>query len=191
MHKSGNMLIRNLIGKRAQAFVQDMVIAVFILSMVIVIYLNFDINHALTGESEYNSLISEAKTISDYLVGTGYPSDWNETNVVRIGLADDNNVLDTLKISTFENMTKNDYDNTRNLLRTKYDYIIFFRDYNQNILNLTGEKFIGKPGVNITNIDSQNPKHLKKISRYVVKKDGSINVSAQIIEMVIYVWSEN
>ena len=168
----------------------DMVLAVFILTMIMLLYFSYYTNEAPGNKSDYQNLVSEAKTISDYLVGTGYPRDWNESNVVRIGLTDNYNILDLSKLSRFSDLTKNDYGKTRDLLKTRYDYIVFFQDYEKNLLNLTGDRFLGKPGINNTNIESLQPSQLSRISRFVVEKQGQANITARIIEMVIYVWDE-
>ncbi|MBR9690921.1 hypothetical protein GOV08_04525 [Candidatus Woesearchaeota archaeon] len=177
--------------KKAQAFVQDLVIAILIISMISIVYFNFYTNQNISGEYVHQDLLSEAKTISDYLMGAGYPLSWNESNIVRLGITNGDNVLNATKASLFSNMTDNQtgYDKSRSLLKTKYHYIVFFRDYNGNVLNITEKNFLGKPGVNSTNIDDEAPAYLAKISRFVVLKEGTINVTARIVEMMIYVWS--
>lgn len=172
--------------KNGQAFVIDIIIAVSILCLISILYFSFYTNQNIKENTDYSNLLSEAKTISDYLTTQGYPNDWNQTNVVRLGLFNSEKILDKSKLNSYSNITTNDYYKTKEFLNTKYDYIMFFKAYNGSILNLSTIKYYGMPGVNDTNIDLQKPRHLTKISRFIVEK----NVTAQIIEMIIYVWSK-
>ncbi len=176
--------------KKAQAFTQDLIIAVVIITMMILIFFSFYTNQNIGTENIENNVMSETKTITDYLTTKGYPDDWNSTNVVRIGFTDNDYTLMLGKLELFSNMTRDDYDKARTLLKTKYDYIIFFTDYNGNVLNITNQKFIGKQGINNTNIESlESPTHISSITRFVVLRDNN-NSSVRIIEMVTYVWSK-
>lgn len=177
--------------KKAQVFVQDIVISLVIMTIIFVIYVSYYSNQNFRGENIEQDLISEAKTLTDYLTSTGYPQEWNESSVVIIGFSDIDNSISKEKLGMFTNMTKNEYEKTKFLLRTKYDYIIFFRDYYGNILNISGEKFAGKSGINDTNLElAESPGHISKISRFLVLRDGEINETAKIIEMVAYVWTK-
>jgi len=177
--------------KKAQVFVQDMIIALVLMSIMLFLFFSFYTNQNMKGENIEQSLISEAKTISDYLTSPGYPLNWNVSNVIRIGVADNNNVILEGKLSNFSEIAKNDYERTQFLLKTKYDYVVFFRDYEGNVLNISGLMFIGKNNTNSTNIEVlESPAHLLKISRFVVLKEGETNTTAKIIEMVIYVWTK-
>ncbi len=175
--------------KKAQTFTQDLVVAIIIMSMVLIVFFEFYTNQDFNGDSAEKTLLSETKTITDYLVSPGYPSDWNATDVVNIGIVDENNVIDKTKLEIFSNMTRDDYDRTRSLLKTKYDYIIFFKDYDGNVINVSGSgSYFGKPGVNDTNLDMlESPSHISKISRFVVLREGA---SSRIIEMVTYGFSK-
>lgn len=176
---------------KGQAFVQDLIIAMVIMSIVVILYFGFYTNQDTSSDSIQQSLLSETKTITDYLVSEGFPTDWNSSNVVRLGVTSDGNVINMTKLDAFSNMTITNYDNTRTLLKTKYDYIIFFRDYEGNIMNITSQIFIGKPGINITNLDSlESPTQLSKVSRFVVLREGEVNTTARIIEMVTYAWTD-
>ena len=163
-----------------------MVIAISIIAIIVILFVRFNVNNDVDGENEYNEIINQAKIVSDYLFSEGSPTNWNSTNVVRLGLTDGNNVLDKIKLEKFSNLSKLNYDKSLELLRLRYDYLVFFKDYDDNILNLTEDKYYGKNGVNDTNIEDQNPINLFKVSRFIVDKQGNINVSSRIIEMIIY-----
>lgn len=171
---------------KGQAFVQDLIIAIFIIVIFFIIFLNIEKNDVR--EDSNLGISSEAKVLSDYLVSTGYPIDWNISNVVRIGITDDNNILDKEKLNKFYNLTRDDYENVRYILGVKNDFIVFFTDYNGNLITIENLSFFGKPGYNLSKIESDTPSNLFKVSRFVVLKEQTVNITSKIIEMKIYVW---
>lgn len=175
--------------KKAQAFVQDIVISIMIIIMLIMIYFTLYSNQDYESDLSYQNLLIETKIISDYLMSQGYPADWNTSNAARIGITNGDNVLNMTKLDNFYNLSNSSYDKTKDLLRTRYDYIVFFKDYDNNIINMSGHTYFGKPGENETTVEDGDATHLSKISRYVIEKQGTVNISARIIEMKIYVWT--
>lgn len=173
---------------KGQAFVQDLIIAIFIIVIFLVIFFNIEKNDARP-DSELD-ISFEAKALSDYLVSAGYPNNWNSSDVIRIGITDDNNVLDKNKLEQFYNMTISDYGRTRYILGVKDDFIVFFTDYNGNIISVGSSDFFGKPGYDLLDVENDNPTNLYKISRFVVLKEGLVNITSKIVEMKIYVWKK-
>ena len=176
--------------KQGQIFIQDTLVAIGIMVVVLFVFMNYLTKANNLEDAEFNRIMFESKTISDYLVGQGYPFDWNESNVIKLGLTNGKNVIMNNKIQSFKSLTESSsgYENSKVYLKTKYDYIIFFKDTGGNIVNLTNSTFMGMSGVNSSNIESINPVHLTTISRFLVEKKGIVNVTSNIYEMVIYVW---
>ena len=174
--------------RKAQAFVHDLIIALFIISIFFVIFLNYDRNESFSDSN--SDIIMETKVLSDYLVSSGYPTDWNSSNVIKIGVTNGNNVLNSTKLDMFYNMTNEDYDKTKYTLGVNDDFLVFFSDHNGNIMRVGESDFIGKPSYNISTIESTNPNQLFKVSRFVVLKKGTENITSEIIEMKIYVWKK-
>lgn len=159
---------------KAQVFCFDMIVAVLIFSAAILVYYKTTTNLSDQDETLLDDLLIDAKSISGSLMSQGYPYNWTEDNVVRIGISDNNRINET-KLEQFSGIP---YNNSRKLFGTAYDYYVYFRDRNNNII-LEG---IGKPGVNSTNIQTvENPKKLVKVTRLVIKK-------SDIVKMVIYLW---
>jgi len=156
-----------------------MIIAVLIFSAAILIYYKTTTNLSDQDEELLDDLLIDAKSISNSLMSQGCPYNWIEDNVVRIGITNDNRINET-KLEQFSRIPYND---SRKLFGTAYDYYVYFRDRNNDIIpfNETLEG-IGKPGVDSTNIQTvEKPKKLVKVTRFVIKK-------SDIVKMVIYLW---
>ncbi len=156
-----------------------MIVAVLIFGAAILIYYKAVTNLSEQDEALLDDLLIDAKTISGSLMSMGYPYNWSKDNVVRIGISDDNRINET-KLEQFSRIP---YKDSRKLFGTIYDYYVFFRDRNNNIMPFNESlEGIGKPGVNSTNIQIiENPKKLVKVTRLVVK-------DLDIAKMVIYLW---
>ena len=164
---------------KAQVFSLDLIIAVIIFGSAILIYYKSTTNLSDQDEALLDDLLIDAKTISSSLMSQGYPYNWTKDNILRIGISDDNRINET----KLEQFSKIPYKDSRKLFGTVYDYYVFFRDRNNNIIPFNESlEGIGNPDVNSTNIQTvETPKKLVKITRLVVKKSA-------IAKMVIYLW---
>ncbi|MBA3064152.1 hypothetical protein FP803_01810 [Candidatus Woesearchaeota archaeon] len=164
---------------KAQVFSLDLIIAVLVFGSAILIYYKNITNLSDQDEELLDDLLIDAKSISNSLVSQGYPYNWNKDNVVRIGITDNNRINET-KLEQFSMIP---YNEGRKLFGTAYNYYVFFRDKDNNILPFNESlEGIGKPGVNSTNIQTvENPKKLVKVTRLIVKE-------SDIKKMVIYLW---
>ena len=124
-------------------------------------------------------MVIEGRIISDNLISEGFPSNWNSSNVMTVGITDNNNQVNETKL---QNLININYDETRNLLRTKYDYYFFFKDQNGSVIKINStEEGIGYPGVNSSNIEYQDIDDLIKLERILFFKN-------HMAKMVLYVW---
>ena len=120
---------------KAQLVMSDFLIGIVILFIIIALSAlawNKTVEN-LKLKEERSEMESLAISITDQLIRDfGIPGDWNETNVMSIGLAEEDNVLDPEKVSTFTNLEK---DGTKTLLGIRnYDFIFRLRDSDENIL---------------------------------------------------------
>ena len=164
---------------KAQVFSLDLIIGIIIFGSAILIYYKTTTNLSDQDEALLDDLLIDAKTISSSLMSQGYPYNWSKDDVVRIGISNDNRINET-KLEQFSMIS---YKESRKLFGTVYNYYIFFRDRNNNILRFNESlEGIGKADVNSTNIQIvENPKKLVKITRLVIK-------DLDIAKMVIYLW---
>jgi len=155
---------------KAQVFSLDLIIGVIIFGSAILIYYKSATNLSDQDEALLDDLLIDAKSISGSLMSQGYPYNWSKDDVIRIGISDNNRINET----KLEQFSKIPYKDSRKLFGTAYDYYVYFKDRNNDIVpfNETLEG-IGKP--------VENPKKLVKVTRLVVKKSA-------IAKMVIYLW---
>lgn len=95
-----------------------------------------------------DDLFSDAQIISSSLTSGGYPDDWEISNVIRVGFTNDNNKINNSK---FREFAKLNYNKSRKLLGTTYDYFaFFFLNESGDVQNIEGYCGIGYPDINLT-----------------------------------------
>lgn len=164
------------LGKKSQAWGLDLVIASSIFLMTFVIFFIYSTNHPGEAKEIVEDLSYEGKILSNSLLSEGYPIDWDENNVINIGFLTDGKINQT-KLKMFYELARDDYEKTRVILKTRYDYY-FFLSQPMNIEGVGEVDGIGKPGTDRNNIDSRN---IIKISRFVIYEDKPVSA-------YIYIW---
>lgn len=160
-----NKTIKN---KTGQGWGFDLVIASIIFTFSIVFFYIFSLNYSSGGQENLGELSHDGQLIADSFLSEGSPLNWNETNVVRLGVLSENRINDT-KLAYFYNLTEKDYQRTKILLSIKNDYNINF----SAPIYINGEQ---KP---IIGNSSQNARNLIRISRLNIynNKPVSININ--------------
>lgn len=162
---------RILYAKKAQAFVWDFVIGILIFGVVIALFVKFGSGIFSNNQDEVNSMLLNAKRISNSMLGEGYPEDWTNATVKRIGLTDGAARIMDSKITTLYSM---DYSRTKSILGSRYDFVAFLTNNRGELArfrltNTTTIPAVGKPGVNSTNIyDVEDVDTLVFTERFVI-----------------------
>ena len=155
--------------KKAQVWYIDLIIGLLIFTLAVVMFQNVFGNLSAVDASMIIDLYGDAKSISSSLLSKGYPENWNNATIERIGIAD-NYRINSTKLDNFMNLS---YNRTRNLLGTNYEYWVFFEDRNHTLIQINGKNGTGyKYGA---------PEKLAQVVRLVVK-------DSQIVRMVVQVW---
>ena len=157
--KRGNKFMQD---KKGQAWGFDLMVAIIIFTFGIVVFFIYSVNQPAEAKETLEKLSYDGKLITNAILSEGHPKGWNESNVVKIGILNDNKINQT-KLESFYSLAQTDYPNTKQHFNTVYDYY-FFLDENMTIDSLEVEG-IGKPGTNKNNIDSEN---IVKITRFTV-----------------------
>jgi hypothetical protein len=71
----------------------------------------------------FSDVVRSADAVSQQLMSPGYPSSWRAADVINAGLLTENE-LSPRKAERLAALAKSDYDGTKNILNTKYDYSI-------------------------------------------------------------------
>ncbi len=132
---------------KAQIWFTDFVIAILIFSFILIAYYTYTTNISKEDFSSMDNLVADAKTISSSLTTGGSPENWNSDNVEIVGFTDEYNRIDNTKFVEF---TKINYNKTKKLLGTPYDYSLFFVNESNDVQNVEGFCGTGNSEVNIT-----------------------------------------
>ncbi len=124
-----------LFNRKAQIWFTDFAIAIIIFSFALISYYTYATNISRGDSIVMDNLVSDAKTISSSLVSAGYPAGWDSTNVIRIGFTSGNNRIDNAQFNEFMEIN---YNKTRKMLGTSYDYLLFFVNESGDVQNIEG-----------------------------------------------------
>ena len=143
--------------KRAQAWYVDFMVGLLIFLLAIGAYYIYQ--GSLSEEVDYtlNDMVAESKGISISLMSPGFPADWTPADVEKIGITDGTTRVDYDKLGYFSQL---DYNLTRSLFGTSYEYVVYFFDGNETIIMPINQTYIGKLPTNHRN--------LVKITRTVI-----------------------
>ncbi|MBD3163923.1 hypothetical protein GF323_01875 [Candidatus Woesearchaeota archaeon] len=163
--------------KKSQMWSLDLIAGITLFLIVVALYFIFVAN--FSESEELDQLYSNAIFVSDTLMSAGLPENWTASVVEEVGITNGEYRLNSSKIT---NLSSLDYANLKLLLKTRYDYLIFFENRSGSVLSISGIKYIGNPALNKTNIkEIENPDNLVSIKRFLFYKE-------RIITMVLYLW---
>ena len=124
----------------------DFAISMLLFTFTIVIYFSYTNNLQHQEKEEIDLMLKDAKAISSSLSLEGYPDNWSNTTVIRIGVSD-NQKINGIKLKKFKQIN---YTISKKKFATSYDYFIYFSNNNDEILNVNGICGIGYPLINLS-----------------------------------------
>ena len=160
-----------IILKRGQAWGFDLMIASIIFISGIVVFYLYSLNLPNETEDIINALTYEGNLIAGALLSNGFPSNWDEGNVIIPGILTNNRINQT-KLEEFYDLSINNYGKTKSLFNIKYEYYIIPSEnftINQNQISAIGQA-------------PQNQKNLIKITRITIYKEKPITLNIHIWE---------
>jgi uncharacterized protein (UPF0333 family) len=131
------------LNKKGQVWSLDFVtsLVIFFLVLVPLFFVWNYVNVQNMEQRTLNDIQMLALSVSDSLIRTrGIPENWNSSNVNVIGLADEENVLNSTKVSHLMDMGNNEYELTKNILTGKYDFFFGITDLNGTQYGTIGSK---------------------------------------------------
>ncbi len=157
--------------KRGQAWGFDLLVASIIFIGGIFVFYIYSLNFPNETEDIINRLTNEGNIVANALLSEGFPSNWNAGNVVTPGITSNNKINQT-KLERFYDFSTGDYEKTKSLFNTPYEYYITF---SENV-TISGNEIssMGKSPL--------NQRNLIKISRITIYKDKLITINVQIWE---------
>jgi len=164
---------------KAQIWTIDLMGGVTIFLIVVVSFFVFTSNIADQNRSNVGEIYEDISVVSDSLLSEGSPSNWTIDNIKEVGITDGDHRLNTTKLQNIDSLS---YSGLKSLLKTKYDYMVFFENKSNDILNINGVDYISKPGLTKDNIKGmEDPDDLVSIKRFLI-------YDSEIIMMVVYLW---
>jgi hypothetical protein len=164
---------------KGQIFTSDFIISVFIFLTVFITanLLWVDLASQIKTDAEKTEMQTLSLTVSDILVKTpGVPTNWTTANVISLGLASDENILNKTKILDFLAIN---YNRTRELLAMPgYNLYIVMKYRNGTIVELDGQ--LVAHGANI----SSAAMNIVKSQRVVVVRE----LQSPIVNFNVMVW---
>ena len=151
--------------KKSQVWFLDFIVGLLIFMIVIFIYYDYYSNLVDESEPAWEEIIIDSKSISSSLMSSGYPEDWNESNVSRIGILDGNYRINQTKIERFVSMP---YNTSRQLFNTWFDFYFFIEDKNGTDYFEAGAEPSGQ--------------------EYLVQTTRLAIYNSSIYRMVLYIW---
>jgi len=136
----------------------------------VTLYFQFTTSITDKTEAEINEMVLDAKTLSNALLSSGYPSPWNASNVQKIGLTDDNYRLNQTKLDLFFSMNASFI---RSVFDTRFNIYFYLEDQQGNIIPINGTNSIGEEG--------NSSSKLIHISRTAIH-------NSSIVKMVMQLW---
>jgi len=136
----------NIMNSKSQAWFMDFAIALLLFTFTLAVYFSYTTNFQKQEKGDLDIMLSDAKSISSSLLLSGYPGDWDNITVIRIGIADEQKINAT-KLKTFKKMG---YNSTKRKFATAYNYFVFFVNENGDVMNIKGICGSGYPLTNIS-----------------------------------------
>lgn len=119
----------------------DFAVALMLFMFTLAVYFSYTINFQKQEKSNLEAILKDAKSISSSLVLSGYPGEWTNITVMRIGIADEQK-LNATKVKNFKELG---YNRTRKLFATPYNYFVFFLNEKGEVLNVNTVCGVGNP----------------------------------------------
>lgn len=111
--------------KKAQVIIVSILIILFIFLLVLTLFFESLLTRPFIGNEKTKILETEATRLSDSLLLTGHPENWQneETNIQKIGFMTDGK-LNIQKINKLQELATTNYDLTKIYLGIQNDYFI-------------------------------------------------------------------
>lgn len=148
---------------KGQIWYTDLIISIIIISLTFTMFLA-SISNGKTVGDDLGSLSGDAIYIGEMLIGEGYPVDWNQTNVTRIGLTNGDWRLNKTKVLDFYNLS---FTKQRQLLGIDNNF--FIEIYN-------GSDLLEFDGTNFTGRKPSSANKVSYISRYCLYNSEVVSV---------------
>ncbi|MFH1209811.1 MAG: hypothetical protein V1663_03410 [archaeon] len=180
--------------KRGQFWYSDYLIGIMVFMVIGFLFFRTFVDVS-TSNSLMENLIDDGISISNSFMSSGYLPDYWDDAVPdgRIGFVDNGK----LNIDFYQNFTnlivQGDYEKSKYLIGTRYDYIVYFEDENGNPIENNGILMVLGKYSSLTELNNANADAIVKIIRFVWVDEyetpiANPNDKGRILRMVVIVW---
>lgn len=145
--------------KKAQQLIFSSLFLLFIFFLVLTLFFDDLFATPQLDQQQFDLVSHEATRISDMLLRTGYPADWNLATVRRVGLVT-NGAFDEHKLDLLTALRVQGYEELKPYLGAQYDYLITINQGGTTTV-------IGEAGVNQATLADHPPAYLAKQTRTI------------------------
>jgi len=166
----------------------DYIIASVVFSLTFILFFKFVVPGLEQEDySTIDSVYGDCRVIANALISAGYPSNWTNETVQRIGLTSEYNIINGTKVAMFKNMTVEDYQRVKDKFNLRADFVVFFINRSNQPVPVAGNYHIGHPTIaldvdNRVDLESFEYKNLASLTRVLV-------YNKTVVRMVIYTWN--
>ncbi|MBN1793145.1 hypothetical protein JW826_05670 [Candidatus Woesearchaeota archaeon] len=180
-----------MISRKGQVWIMDVTVSLILFSAAAIIAFNILLN-TFSSNTSFGELKKDAIKISEYLLAEGTPADWDETTIIRPGLATLGRINES-KVTLGMNMTNASYEAMKPRLQTLHDFLVVFEGSDGDLIEFGDFCTFGSPDVDVNytltpsldchylNFTSTVYDDLVVINRFAV-------YDSSIVRMVVYVW---
>ncbi len=157
--------------KKGQGWSFDVIVGSVIFMMGFFIFFLYSINFSQDNEGAVESLAYQGSLVADDLLSEGFPTDWTQSNVQKIGIVTDGKI-DMLKLENFLSLVDSNYESTKVIFGITKDYYVVF----SQPITLDGQDIYG------IGLEPSNHKNLMKITRAVILNNKLASMEVEIWE---------
>lgn len=170
---------------RAQAWYMDFIFAMVVFSVCIILFYSFYPNMSKQENSDLEEIFLDGKLLAESLLSPGYPVNWTNATVERIGVVD-NRAVNRTKFIQFSEMTVRDYYDVKSRFNLKADFVVFFTSPAGQIENISGIHHTGHPAVSAGAADSIDLSGLTYDN--FVSYTRIVTLDGDVKKLVVYAW---
>jgi hypothetical protein len=156
--------------KRAQAWGFDIIVAVGIFIFGMITFFLYTINYPNGEQEKRDTLLYEGNIIADNLLSTGNPENWTDETVSKIGIANENNTIDQIKLNQLYSLALTEYKRTKSIFGINNNYFINFSES----IEIEGSPVEG------IGLIPQEAKNSLKVSRISIYQNKPVTIEVQV-----------
>lgn len=158
-----------MIKKGGQAWGIDLMIAAAVVMAGMTLIYLYSYQLASRGERQLDSMNAIGERLANALLTEGQPENWNRTSVTSIGILTEGKI-DQQKLDDWYFLTQQDYNATRRIFRTDYQYFV----------NFTEPMFINSTYIGGIGLEPISPERLIQITRFSLYQNKPVTIRIAI-----------